>query len=455
MKILKQRLRRRFNELQLRLDPISYIENVYHEHGGLVEWEYDNPATVLAVGHEHTKEVMSQRVFHNQTLRGPEGSGLETLLNGLVFLNGASHKKQRRLIAPSFHKEAVNSYFEHMRGISEYVVGTLPEDQFFDVVPRLTDYTFRVTLRCLFGIDDDFSELGEKINSWVKALTNPLAYVLPFSVPGLPYRNLLKLSDELVAETAVILESLRANPDASGIMSALMETRDEDGNQLSDEELIGHVNLIFLAGHETTRNSLTFILYLLAQHPNIARRLRDEIIEATSEGVTLENVVKIEQLNHVIWESLRLLPPTAWMDKYASEDVEFAGKTYPQGTMVILCHYLNHRNPEIYPDPNCFVPSRWAGSNPPPYSFVPFGGGFRMCIGSEFAMLEMRTLLTILLRDYSFVLQDQQLDRLIRATMRVKGPMMMRMSRTTDFNRAEITGHLGDMIDFQTAEPVT
>jgi cytochrome P450 len=443
---LKQKLRGRISEAQMRLEPVAYLGDVHAKHGNFVVWN-DSPPTVMVVGNELSQEVFSKRSFHNSTLRGPKGSGLEILLNGLVFLNGNPHKDQRRLIAPAFHKEAVHGYFRQITEVATRVIDGIEANEVTDALPVLTDFTFRVTLRCLFGIDDDFGALGGKINNWVKLLTNPLSYLLPFNTLGLPYQKLLERSDELVEATAQILQHLRQSSDSS-IMSALLNARDEEGKGLSDEELIGHINLIFLAGHETSRNALGFMLYLLAQHPEITERLRNDICEATADGFTLESISKLDSLTHAIWESMRLLPPTAWMDKYAAEDVEIAGEKFPKGTMVVLFHYMNHRDPEIYPEPNRFNPERWQTTKPPSYSFVPFGGGFRMCIGSEFAMMEMRVILALLLTRYSFVLEDgQKLDRLIRATMRVKGEMKMRFVANGRFKRANIKGQLAQMVD--------
>src|SRR5690349_7785464 len=128
---LNQKLRVRISEAKMRLDPVSYLGEVQAKHGNFVVWN-DSPPSVMVVGHELTQEVFSKRAFHNSTLRGPEGSGLQTLLNGLVFLNGNPHKDQRRLIAPAFHKEAVNGYFEQIMDVANRVLDAIPANQTID-----------------------------------------------------------------------------------------------------------------------------------------------------------------------------------------------------------------------------------------------------------------------------------------------------------------------------------
>lgn len=448
---IPHKLRRRFGELKLRLDPVDFLEDVQAEHGNFVVWG-DDPPTVFVSGGDLTKQVLSQRSFDNQTLRGPEGSGLEVLLNGLVFLNGETHRHQRRIMAPAFHKQAVQQYLDDMVAITDDALSDVP-DGYFDVVPLLTEITFRITLKTLFGVDESLGDLGAKITQWVHYLTNPLSYVLPYRVPGLPYKRLLDISDELVASTETIMADLRRRGGDMSILNTLMNSSDEEGNSFTDEQLIGHVSLIFLAGHETSRNALSFIVYLLAQHPEIAQAVQDEVRDLLAEQpISFHSLSEMNLLRNVILEAMRLMPPTAWMDKYANEAVEIGGETFPEGTMFILGHYFTHRDPEVYDYPNRFIPERWneLERTVPRYSFVPFSAGSRMCIGSEFAMIEMQIVLALLLQKYQFTLEDgQKADRLIRATMQMKNGLQVRFMKKGLFKRTQIHGNLANMVEFK------
>lgn len=445
---MPHKLRRRFGELKLRLDPIDFLEEVYHKHGNFVVWD-DDPPTVLVVGHDLTKQVLSQRSYNTQTLRGPEGSALEILLNGLVFLNGEPHRHQRRIMAPTFHKQAIQQYLDDMVLITEDVLSDPPEG-YFDIVPMLTEITFRITLKTLFGVDESLSAIGDQINTWMHLLTNPLSYLFPIPIPRTPYKNLLDASEVLVESTEQIITELRQHGGDTSVLSMLMHARDEAGNSFTDEQLVGHVSFLFLAGHETTRNSLTFIILLLAQHPEIAQALQDEVRGVLgNEPMSFEALAKMTLLRNVILEGLRMLPPTTWVDKYANEEVEIGGQTFPEGTMVVLFHYMNHRDPSVYEHPNRFIPDRWneLERQVPPYSFIPFSAGFRMCLGSEFAMMEMQVAVALLIKHYQFVLAPQKIDRLIRATMQSKQGLEVKLTRKGLFSQTEIHGNLAEMFE--------
>ncbi|GAB5493084.1 MAG: cytochrome P450 [Phototrophicaceae bacterium] len=421
----------------MRLDPIAYLSSIRDRYGSFVMWD----DATFVYGPELTKAILSSKQMNNQTLRGPEGSGLEILLNGLVFLNGEEHDTNRRAIQPVFHRQEVQSYFDTLTEIATDVISKMPSDKSFNITPYLADMTFRSTLANLFGVSADLSDLGDLINRWVIALTNPIGYLLPYNIPFTPYSNLLKISEKLVQDTRKTLESVRLTNDGS-ILKMLLDSNTE----LTDEQIIGHVNLIFLAGYETTRNSLTFIIYLLAQHPDIAITLQDEIRSMDGD---LSSLMASKNLTNVINEALRLYPPTSWIDKYANDNVMVGGHQFEKGMMFLVPHYLNHRDENIFENPNSFIPDRWntLTNSLLTYAFIPFSAGPRQCIGSEFAKMMIRVFIFNLLNKHSFKISEgQQLDRLVRATLRVKQPM--KVSLGDNFERVSVRGDIPKMLKY-------
>ena len=182
----------------------------------------------------------------------------------------------------------------------------------------------------------------------------------------------------------------------------LLHTQDEEsGMQLTEDEILGHMGVFFAAGHETSANTLTWTLLLLAQHPQVAADLLDEV-----EGVlhgdppTVEQLQRLPLLDRVVKESMRVLPSAPWNWRVLSQPTEFGGYTLPAGTEIFVSIYHTHHMPDLYPQPEVFDPGRWEHIAPSIFEYQPFSAGPRMCIGASFAIMEIKIILAMLLQRY-------------------------------------------------------
>ncbi len=241
---------------------------------------------------------------------------------------------------------------------------------------------------------------------------------------------------------------MRADGKGKDVLASLIHVRDEDGTKLSDEELIGHAITLFIAGHETTSNALATTLLLLEQHPAVLSELLDEL-DGTLHGAapTLDEINKLPLLDHVIKESLRLLPPAIMGTRVAAQDTQLGGYAVGKGTNVIYSEFVTQRMPQIYAEPDHFKPQRWATHDPSTYEYLPFSAGPHMCIGWAFAMQELRVVLAMLLQRYRLSLvPGTRVDLTIR--MQAKHGLPARVhAQDRQFRATPVQGNIHNLVE--------
>jgi cytochrome P450 len=368
-------------------------------------------------------------------------------------MNGAQHKQQRRLVQPAFHREQVAGYHQDMaRAIETFLTGWQGCSS-LNMLQEMKRLTLVVATRVLFGIDTsaEADRFGKLTSRWLDLLFNPLVQLMPYNLPGLPYPEILRLSDELDALYRGMIENKRTSTaDQRDVLAALIQTHDEDSARLTDAELIGHANSIFVAGHDSTATSLTWVLFLLAQHPRIYADLLDELEgELHGDIPSLEQLGRLPLLDSVVKETLRLLTPSTVIGRKTTAACSIGGYSVPAGTPVMLSPYITHRNPELYPEPERFRPERWVDLKPSTYQYLPFSAGVHMCLGSTFAMLELKLVLAAVVQRYRLrVVPDAQIDRMVRAFLAPRDGMPMLVApQDRQFQRAPVRGNIHEMVD--------
>lgn len=357
--------------------------------------------------------------------------------NGLLTSEGPYWLQQRRLIQPGFHRQRLQALVEIM---NEVIVQTEPRDlrtnvhdQGVDVYPMMMRLAFDIVTRSLFST----AVSEEKLN----LLSNSLTTLQSFLVQQIrqPYLNpWFRLSGQLQKHIAlskeadeVLLDMIRQRrseqKEKHDLLQMLLEARYEDtGEGMSDQQLLEETNILITAGHETSANALSWTFYLLAQHPEKQERLRAELQDILGESSpTFADLPQLTYTTQVIEEAMRLYPPAWVTDRQAVEDDQIKGHTIPAGTMVVLVIYALHRDPTFWESPERFMPERFApaarkqmSAN---YSYLPFGGGPRLCIGNSFAMMEMQLVLAHYLRKYKLKLATtEQVEMLPLVTLRPK-----------------------------------
>jgi len=341
----------------------------------------------------------------------PSGAGNSPIASvmgphSVITLTGAEHMRQRKLLLPPFHGERMRDYEdvivqETRRDMASWPIGTPMR-----LHERTRKITLEVILRAIFGVEAErMEELREaiwKLLEPANVVTILRAALGPPSLerPGGSFGRALDHLDAVIYEE---LRRRRAQADLAernDILSLLLQARDEDGEQMTDEELRDELVSLLLAGHETTATSVAWAIERLVRHPEKLRRLQAEIdARASGEANELGQGTGEEYLTAVVQETLRVRPVVPIVVRVLQEDFEIGGRVLPAGTRVTPSIYLANRNARVYEDAKAFRPERYLEGAPETFSWIPFGGGIRRCIGAAFAQLEMRLMLRTMLSE--------------------------------------------------------
>jgi cytochrome P450 len=315
----------------------------------------------------------------------------------VLLTDGDEHLHRRKLMLPPFHGERMTRYGELMTEIADADLDSWPIGRPLALHPCMQRITLEVILRAVFGLDEGraHDEVRQRIAKLAADVANPFAEL----IMGLPdrigdvvvrvFQGTLDALDEALYREIARRREDPALEEREDILSLLVLARDPEGGAMSDQELRDQLVTLLLAGHETTATTMAWVMELLFRNPAAHRRLEEEC--ASDEGDD-------RYLDAVIQEAMRLYPPLPVVDRLLAAPFEVGGYELPAGTIVAPCIYLAHRRPDVYPDPTAFRPERFLERPPETYSWIPFGGGIRRCLGASFATFEMRVVLRTLLR---------------------------------------------------------
>ncbi|AKT39297.1 cytochrome P450 [Chondromyces crocatus] len=344
--------------------------------------------------------------------------------HSVLMLDGREHLRQRRLLLPPFHGERMTAYGRIMIDAAHDAIDRFPFRSPFAVHGYMQEITLHVILRAVFGLEE-----GPRLDALAEAVTNLLEIAVwpPLLLPAMqrdlgpwsPWGRFLHykrqthgmLLDQIRrrrAEQATRPEGLEGDD----VLTLLLQARDEEGQPLTDEELRDELMTLLVAGHETTATGLAWALHWILTTPGIEARLRRELADG---HFTPERIARLELLDAVVRETLRLQPVLPFVGRILDKPVRVGGWDLPAGVGAVCSIYLAHKRPEVYTEPDRFNPDRFLGTKFSPYEFFPFGGGIRRCIGMAFALHEMKMVLaTVLART---ILRPAH-DRAIRAVRR-------------------------------------
>jgi len=362
------------------------------------------PPFVMLTDPEQIREVFTAPP---EVLHPGEGALiLEPLIgaNSVILLDEGKHMEQRKLMLPAFHGEKMQRLSGLMAEVAEREVESWPRNEPIELHPRLQAVTLEVILRAVFGLDP-----GERLDAIRARLTQQLEFgaspvsMLPPLQVALAGRGRWARFDRVRAETDEMLfeliEERRAEAgERDDVLAMLLEARHEDGSPMSPQELRDELMTLLVAGHETTASQLAWAFARLARSPEVMRRLMAEIDEGGED-----------YLEATIQETMRRRPviPNA-APRLVKQPIEVGGWSYPEGVCLVPNAYLVHHDPEIYPEPYAFRPERFLEKEPGTYTWIPFGGGRRRCLGASFAMLEMRLILRAVLASSELVAPEPE-----------------------------------------------
>ncbi len=444
--------------LALLRDPVGRMRELYQKHGkvfGLGPVAFGEPKKlhVLAVGPEFNRQVLSDPALFRPTgllLRGPKNSAQRRVRQGLTRMTGAEHKRQRALVAPPFHRGAVQGYHAIMVEVVDSILAHWKPGTRIDIYEGLRHLTLRIASSILFSHDpEEALPIGRRLEDWIRQSFSPAVWSLPVNVPGSAYHAMLRNAEEI--EKLILNVIARRRRDGSAqtdVLSLLMNMRDADGRAMTDAELVGQTAILFVASFETTTSALTWALFLIAQHPAVARELIDELQLLNGASPTMEQLSALEYLPLVIKESMRVLPPVPYTVR-ATESEAWVGPYYLRhGARVVLSHYLTHHLPELYSEPEKFLPERWREIDPNQYEYMPFNAGPRICIGAAFAKQVLKITLTRIMQRFRFiVVPGTRIDRVVRITMNPRRGLPMLLEKADGkFQTTPVQGQIREMV---------
>ena len=384
--------------VEIARNPLAMMIAMREAHGDIAHWRIGPQHLYLFSHPDLIRDVLvtNGRNFHKS--RGLERAK-RLLGNGLLTSEGEFHLRQRRLAQPAFHKQRIASYAATMGEYATRTSDRWNDGETLDMHTEMMRLTLGIVGRTLFDADveSEAAEIGEALTTAFESFNFAM---LPFTeilekLPLPAVRRFNSARDTLDRTIyRMIEERRRSGEDKGDLLSMLLMATDTegDGTGMNDLQLRDEALTIFLAGHETTANALTWTWYLLSQHPEVEQRLHAEVDRALSgRAPTFEHMQSLPYTRMIFAESMRLYPPAWAIGRRALEPFEARGFTIPKRSVVLMSQYIIHRDERFFPDPERFDPERWTSeaiASRPKFSYFPFGGGSRVCIGEQFAWME-------------------------------------------------------------------
>jgi cytochrome P450 family 110 len=356
-------------------------------------------------------------------------------------LDGERHSKQRQLLTPPFHGDRMRSYGEAIREITLSVMNSWQVNKPINIRSQMQTVSLQVILRVVFGLNKGslLEELQQRLSLLLDFVGSPLMSSSlffgflqkdfgAFSPWGWMKQQIQKIDELIYALIAQRkAESLENHQD---ILSLMMSARYDDGSPMSDVELRDELMTLLVAGHETTASALTWAFYWLDMRPETREKLLSELNTLNDATDTIE-VSKLAYLTAVCQETLRIYPIVlSGVFRKLTKPLEVMGYNLPEGTLIVPGIYIAHHREETYPEPNKFKPERFLHRQYSAYEYMPFGGGSRRCIGSAFAMHEMKIVLATVLSKYNLSLLNRRPVQPTRRGLTVAAPHGMKMIPT-------------------------
>jgi cytochrome P450 len=404
---------------------IGALEVFHREMGDVFRLSVPGFNPIVLAGPEACHFVLIEA--RDQVRWRMEREPITLLLNhGVLVEDGDSHDHLRRAMNPSLHKQMILRQIKAMWRCADRVAEAWVHGEPVDMLVEMRKVALLVLTDTLFGVDfqPEMRRLWPGVLRAVRYIS-PGPWVVWRGFSGLGYNRHLRQIDSYLFG---IIAGRRAHPrpDSGDMISVLIDAG------LSDDLIRDQLMTMLIAGHDTSTASLSWALYLMGAHPDAMRRARDEVLSAIGpdQPPAPEHLPRLRYLDQVMDESLRLYPPIHLGSRVAAADLEFGGYAIPAGSRVLYSIYLTHRHPDHWPQPEHFDPDRFApGIKHRPYTFVPFGGGPRNCIGAAFAQVELKVVLARLLQRFDLTLLSHNVHPHMGATLEPRPGVLMRVDR--------------------------
>jgi cytochrome P450 len=390
-------------------DPLKYFTGLMREYGDLVSLRVLNFRILLLNHPDHIEDVL---VNHpRKFIRGRVLLANKRVFGrGLLTSDGDFWLRQRRLAQPAFHRARIADYASTMVEYTERLLHEWQDGEERDIHAEMMRLTLQIVGKTLFDADveRDAQDIGKSMELLLELSANFRRTIfIPHWVPT-PTNFRLERAIRQIEKVLyrMIAEKRASGRDSGDLLSMLLAAQDEDGSRMTDQQLRDEAITLFLAGHETTANTLSWTWWLLAQNPAVEAKLHAELRTVLAgRAPSLDDLPKLVYTSHIITESMRLYPPAWGTARTAIEDHEIAGYAIPKGSGVSFAQWSVHRDARWYDAPDEFRPERWEGDllkRNPKFAYFPFGGGPRQCIGNTFALMETALTLATIAQQYRF-----------------------------------------------------
>lgn len=436
------------NTLQFTRDPLQFLLGLQRQYERIVKTRLVGRDIYVLLHPDDAKHVLQE---NNRNYRKSESYRVLGLFlgNGLLNSEGDFWRRQRRLAQPAFHKQRLALLAQTMIAEGQELVNRWlkpASDKPVNVSVDMMEVTLSIVTKSLFGADvkHQLGGLSASLNTIIdfanETLTSFVRIPLQYPTPrNLAFKRSVQRVEAIIYE---IIEGRRrelaTHPNANhdDLLDMLLRAQDEEtGESMTDQQLRDEVTTIFMAGHETTAVAMSWALYLLAQHPEIAQKVRQEVLNVVGPTGTpgFEHVRELRYTMQVIQEVMRLYPP-AWVVSRRSLGPDTYGEhAVGPNAYVLISPYVLHRDPAQWACPNAFHPDHFSPGEQRerhPYAYIPFGGGPRLCIGNNFALMEMQLLLALLIRQFEFSLATphQEVRPHASITLRPEGGLQLKVT---------------------------
>ena len=318
--------------------------------------------------------------------------------NSVILLDERPHMEQRKLMLPAFHGERMAKLTNLMTEVAEREVASWPRNTQIEMHPRTQALTLEIILRAVFGLESGprLEALRERLRVMLEFGDKPISLVPPkpdtvaanVAQRVGPFAKFVRLQEQADAIIFELIEERRRSPGGDDVLAMLLDARHDDGTPMDQQELRDELMTLLVAGHETTASTLAWALTRLPGHPSVVARIVDEMRAGDGDAYLTATIQEVMRRRPV-------LPNNA--PRFVAKPIEVGGWNYPAGVALVPNAYLIHHDPAIYEDPYEFRPERFLDSSPGTYTWIPFGGGRRRCLGASFAMLEMKIVLRAVL----------------------------------------------------------
>jgi cytochrome P450 len=419
-------------------NPLKFFRSV-SEQGGLVRiWLGPKQAYVVS-DHDMLYDILVRKAKKFE--KGMQFDQARPLLgNGILLSEGEFHRRQRLLMQPAFHHTKISTYVETMRGSAADIFDNWRDGQVVTMYDMFYELAVRIVIKSLFStemVEQDTAEVYRSMPTVISGVERRAA-IPPKLLDLLPTKASREFHSAIgrlyTMGTRIIADYRRRDNLADeDLMTLLFSSKAEGNPAMTDKQIHDEFMTLLTAGSETTPSAMSWTSYLLGRHPEVQRRVQEEIDTVVGDrDITPDDIAKLEYLRRVIHESLRLYPPVWALGRKCVADTELGGHMIPADTEVLYSIYAVHHDPKVYDNPEAFDPDRWLPERAkgiPRSAFMPFGAGARNCIGESFSWSEIAAVLGTMLQQWTVQPADGEPVRPIAMGALVPGPLPMKVVR--------------------------